>query len=452
MNTIILRESKTVELKEEIPQKNQLIKTCVAFANGAGGEIIIGVRDKTGEIIGVSDNSRDKIFDSISNSIIDSIAPHLIPEIYEKNINDKRIVIIKVYPGNNPPYFIASEGNKKGVYLRVGSSTRKATDTYIEELYRQQKKISFDEEYSSASIEDLDDNLLHRLYGKNYKTDQLLIDKVVRRDIRNPQKFIPTNTGVLFFSNNPETYLPEAIIICTEFKGKDGRDIIRSLELKGPVPNLVESALSLVGSWLERNFIISTKGDLIGEKAVPLEAIREGIINALVHRKYYIPGAIKIAFYENRLEIFSPGGFPGLISLDNLGDGTTFLRNPQVSKIARKYKLVEKLGSGIRLIFDSCRKASLRKPVFSEDGDFVKLTFFFERVLSDELSDEEKIIELGKKYYEIRIKDLIDRIGFSRNTATRKMNILIDRNIFERRGKGAGTYFLFKKKGSKNER
>ncbi len=450
MNTTIPRESKTVELKEKVPQKNQLIKTCVAFANGAGGEIIIGVKDETREIVGITDNSRDTIFDSIANSIIDSIAPLLMPEIYEKNINDKRIVIIRVYPGNKPPYFIVSEGSKKGVYLRVGSSTRKATDVYIEELYRQQKKINFDEECSDASIEQLDDNLLSRIYGKNYKIEQLLIDKIAIRDTRNPKKVLPTNTGVLLFSNNPELYLPESLIICTEFKGKKGRDIIKSSELKGSIPNLAESALHLVGSWIERDFKVSSRGYLEGRNIIPLEAIREGIINALVHRKYFIPGAIKIALYENRLEIFSPGGFPGLVSLNNIGDGTTFLRNPSIAKIARKFKLIEKLGSGIKLIFDSCRKANLRKPIFNEDGDFVKITFFFEKELSAELTDEEKIIELGSSFHEIRIKDLVERIGFSRNTATRKMNALIEEKVFERRGKGAGTYFLFKRKDDEN--
>ena len=82
-------ESKTLEFKENIPQKNQAIKTCVAFANGAGGKIIIGVKDKTKDIIGVSNKTRDKIFDEVASSIKDSIEPYLIPEIYERNINNK---------------------------------------------------------------------------------------------------------------------------------------------------------------------------------------------------------------------------------------------------------------------------------------------------------------------------------------------------------------------------
>ncbi len=446
MKDIIPRESKTVELKEKIPQKNQLIKTCVAFANGAGGEIIIGIKDGSHQIVGVNDRDRDKIFESIANKIIDSIVPHLIPEIFEKYIEGKRVVIIKIYPGFKPPYFIAREGNKKGVYLRVGSSTKRATDAYIEELYRQQKKESFDALASRASFTQLDETLLKYFYGRHYTTEQLLMDKLVVRSLQNRKKLIPTNTGILFFSNHPEQFLPEAIVICSKFKGVRGRDIISSIELTGPIPTLVESALNQISSWLEKDFTISSEGKFVGKIDIPIEAIREAITNALIHRKYFIPGAVKIALYENRLEIFSPGGFPGLISLNNLGDGTTFLRNPAVAKIARKYKLVEKLGSGIKLIFDSCKQASLRRPIFNEDGDFVKVILFFEKELSVELTDEEKIIELAKQFDKIRIKDLVERIGFSRNTATRKMNKLIEQGLFIRHGKGAGVYFRYREK------
>lgn len=148
----------------------------------------------------------------------------------------------------------------------------------------------------------------------------------------------------IFFSKSPELVIPEAIVICTQFKGTKGRNIIRSQEITGPIPQLVEKSLNLVISWLETNLEISKSGQLQGTTPVPDIALREAIINAVIHRKYFIQGATKIAIYENRIEIFSPGEFPGLVSIDNLGDGTTFLRNPALAKLARKSKLVEKLG------------------------------------------------------------------------------------------------------------
>lgn len=439
------RESKTLEFKESIPQKNQLIKTCVAFANGAGGEIIIGVEDTSGKIVGVSDATRDKIFEEISNLILDSISPQVIPEIYEKNINGKRIVIIKIYPGSRPPYFIKSEGNKKGVYLRSGSSTRRAEDEFIEDLYRHQKKVFFDEEITDVDINSLDQGLLLDFYKNRYKEDNLIIDKIAARNLANPKKLFATNAAILFFTENPERYISEAIIICTWFKGKEGRDIIKTTELTGSIPTLIGSTLNLLQSWLEIDFKLSSSGKLKGRSLVPTIALREALVNALIHRKYIVRGAVKIAMYEDRLEIFSPGSLPGLMSLKNLGDGTTFLRNPTLAKIARRLRLIEKLGSGIKIILDSCKKEKLKMPSFFEDGDFFKVVFYFEKIfeLDDKSTTEEKIIELGMSLGEIRIKDLIEKVGISRNTATRKMNILIEKKLFERRGRGASVFFKY---------
>lgn len=435
------RESKVLEFKEQLPQKKQLIKTCVAFANGAGGEIIVGISDQTREVIGVDEKCRDKIFEETINSIYDSVSPMLIPEVFERNIDGKAVVVIKVYPGNKPPYFIKNEGNKKGVYLRVGASTRRATDEYIEELYRQQSKTYFDEESTNYKIDDLDSTLLQQVYGKQYSTNRLLADKVILRNPTNSKELLATKGGALFFSEHPDELIPEAIIICTQFKGRSGRDIIRTTELRGPIPSLASTSLNLIQSWMEKDLSVNQAGQLEGELLVPEVALREGIINALVHRKYFIPGAIKIALYDDHLDIFSPGGFPGLVSLTNLGDGTTFLRNPVVAKLARKSKLVEKLGTGIRLIFDSCKTEKLKPPIFDESGDFVKLTFFLEKELDEKLSEDEKIIQLAVNLKKLKIKDLVETLGFSRNTATRKINNLIEQGIVERIGKGPGTYF-----------
>lgn len=111
----------------------------------------------------------------------------------------------------------------------------------------------------------------------------------------------------------------------------------------------IENAFALIKSWLLKDFALKdTK--LIGKMIVPAEALREAILNAVIHRKYSIPGAIKIALYDNRLEIFSPGNFPGLVNINNIGDGTTYLRNPIIAEVARKLNYIEQLGTGINLI------------------------------------------------------------------------------------------------------
>jgi ATP-dependent DNA helicase RecG len=445
MNTNVYpdKESKVLEFKEILPNKNQLIKTCVAFANGQGGEIIIGIQDTTREILGVSEKIINRVLEETSNSIYDSISPNLIPEVFEKNLNGKTVVIIKIYPGQKPPYFIKQEGNKKGVYLRVGTSTRKASEEYIEELYRNQRRTYFDEEPTDLTLNELNDELVKKIYGKNYTKTNLLADKVLIKDSINPKKKLSSIAGVLFFSESPELIVPEAIVICTQFKGIKGRNIIRSQEITGSIPQIVEKGLRLITAWLETHLEIKLTGQLKGSIPVPAVALREALINALIHRKYFIQGATKIAIFDDRIEIFSPGEFPGLVSLNNLGDGTTFLRNPTLARLARKSKLVEKLGTGIKLIFESCKQMNLKEPEYNDDGDFVKVTLYFEQQLDQRLTEREQIITLGRNMKEIKIKDLVSRLDISRNTATRKLNFLIEEGLFERKGKGPATRYIY---------
>ncbi|MBN21579.1 MAG: hypothetical protein CL678_09865 [Bdellovibrionaceae bacterium] len=439
-------ESKLVELKEELPQKNQIIKTCVAFANGAGGDLIIGVEDQTLKIKGISNETQEKLLNEITHSIIDSTSPSILPEIFFQKKGNHTIGVIRIYSGMKPPYFLKKEGLPKGVYIRVGASNRRASEEHLEELSRQRQKISYDEEPSNYEINKLNKQLVLEAYEKKLNSTQMLNEKILVRNVRSPNSYWITRAGILFFCDQPDLEIPESIIIISQFKGNKGREIIRTQELSGPIPQILGDSLQLLTLWMENQFSITKTGQLKGDLPVPIEALREAIVNALVHRKYSIPGAIKIALYENRLEIFSPGSFPGMISIDHLGDGTSYLRNPLIAKFARRMRLVEKMGSGIKLIFDSCREAQIKKPLYQEDGDFVKIIFSFEKQKQIEQPIDDFIRNLANKNKVIRIREIVKLLEISRNTATRKMNKLVKQKEFIRIGKGAGTYYVPVKK------
>jgi ATP-dependent DNA helicase RecG len=277
--------------------------------------------------------------------------------------------------------------------------------------------------------------LLEQFYREQPSKKQLQSDRFMDKQTRNQREFYPTIAGTLLFNTEPEIYIPEAYIICTRYEGIKGREIIQKEEITGNLQKQVSDSSKLLISWLKRNYsLVSNK--LESKSIIPEEAIREAIINAIVHRKYSIPGAIKISLYDNCLEVFSPGNFPGLVDINNLGDGTTYLRNPTIAQAFRKLKLIEKLGSGIRLIYDSCLKRGLKEPNYNEDGDFVKLTFSFAPNLDIHNFDEEEILKLFEFTKELTIKDLIQNLEISRNTATRKMNKLIKKKLVKRIGKG----------------
>lgn len=437
------RESKSLEFKSQLPNFHNLIKTCVAFANGVGGKIIIGVEDKTRQIIGVNDAVRNRIYDEFPNSIYDATSPGLLVEIYEKRFNDLSVLIIEVPCSIKKPVFIKSEGTPKGIYLRAGSNTRKASQEHVEELMRENKRMYFDEEIIHADVSILSKNLLGSIF-KKASNQRLMAEKVISHSAVHVKKYYPTVAGVLVFCETPEKYIPEAIVYCTKFHGIDGRTIIQSEEIKGCLEKQVEASFELIKSWLMREYkLLGAK--LKSETIVPEVALREAIINALMHRKYWIAGATKIALYDNRLEIFSPGNFPGLFDLSQLGDGTTHLRNPNLARIARRFGIIEKLGTGIRLILESCRQAGIKEPEFIEGADSVKVIFNFFPAEKPLLSGDEKLLELFKIYREIKLPEVEQYLKVSRNTATRKLNALVKLGKIYREGKGPSVRYILSK-------
>lgn len=437
------RESKSLEFKTLVPKFPTLVKTCVAFANGIGGEIIIGVEDGTGKIVGVTENDREKIYEEFLDCLYDSTQPSLLAAIYEKSYGEKSVLIIKISPSSKKPCYIKSEGIPSGVYLRVGSHTRKATAEYIEDLMRETRRITFDEEPVFDKNIILSKDLLSSIYGK-VDQKQLLADHVLKISDTNHEEVFPTVSGVLFFSKEPPNqYIPEASVMCTEFKGIEGRDIITTRELTGTIPELINQTFLILQEILERNFVF--KGPrLVGQLPIPAEAIREALINALIHRKYTIAGPVKVAIWKDRLEIFSPGGFPGLVDVNHLGDGITCLRNPHLAHLARKFKLVEKLGTGIKLILDSCAKAGLDRPLFKEDGDFVKVIFRFPDHYASPLDDETIILKIAERKKTVLVSDVIETLHVSRNTATRKLAKLVELGKLLRRGKGPSIHYVLR--------
>lgn len=433
------RESKTLEFKSTVKTFNNIIRTAIAFANGVGGKIVIGVEDNTRKILGVSDTLRDRIYDDFPNSLYDSTQPRLIPLIYEQWLGKHAVIVIEIPPILKKPCFLLSKGLPGGVFLRIGTSTRPASDEYIEELMRENQRTTFDEEIVQTGMDELSDELLAIYYKKKSK-QALLEDKIVRRSAVNHEQYYPTVAGVLLFSDNPDQHIHEALIKCTRFSGTSGRNIIQTEDVIGPIGKQIDVAFNLVASWLKRKYRLEGV-KMISDQLVPDDALREAITNAVIHRKYTIPGAVKIALYDDRLEIFSPGNFPGHISIDNLGDGITHLRNPILGRMAHKMKLIEKLGSGIKLIFDSCYENKLASPIYSEDGDYVKVIFYFLPSDTESEPDEERLIALLKFQDVVTIHDIIEHLNRSKNTVFKVLNKLIDEGRVKRIGKGRATRY-----------
>jgi ATP-dependent DNA helicase RecG len=137
-------ESRRLEFKGTFPKGGQLARTATAFANGAGGKIVFGVKNDPREIVGIPDDQIFSLEEKISSHIFDRCAPAIIPEIFIQAVEGKHLLVVEIFPGPQKPYYMKSQGKHKGTYGRIGSSNRVASQEMLESLEREKRNIFFD--------------------------------------------------------------------------------------------------------------------------------------------------------------------------------------------------------------------------------------------------------------------------------------------------------------------
>jgi ATP-dependent DNA helicase RecG len=423
-------ESSTLEFKQEIPKNDQIIKTIIGFCNQKGGKLILGVKnDRT--IIGIKEKEINSCLEYLDKAIYDATNPPIIPKIYAQRFKNKTILIIEVFSGMNKPYYLKSKGIEKGTYVRVGRNTIRAKDEIITELKWQTNRIDYEKlpvyqaEKNELNIKQITEFLSSRKNKGNSKITENLLESYFLI-IREHYKYYPTIAGVLLFGKKPQNYISEAMIICSHFKGNSGREAIATIDCEKTIIEQFEQAYNFILSRLNRTFVIKDKKRQESFE-IPIIAIREALLNAIVHRNYFHKAPIKIAIYDNRVEIFNPGQLPSSVNVNNLKSGITYLRNPAICKIFREAGYIEKLGSGFIAIFESYEKMGLATPQIIDGEFFVKCILPRKAREKKEsiMTDNEKIMELLEMYGEISPKDIMDHLSVSRSTATRKLQELI---------------------------
>lgn len=428
-------ESSTLEFKREIPVKQELTKTIIGFCNLYGGRLVIGV-DNKGEIIGISEDSVDVLMESIRQSIYDGCTPPIIAEIYTQRIEEKLLLIVEVSEGMSKPYFQTSKGLDEGAYLRMGSQTMKASKEIIQELQWQSKGKSPDmKPIYHASQDDLDFEAVNRFFknriqksneSPNIPLEELMIHYKIL--IKEHQRIYPSMAGLLLFGKRPQDYIPEAFIIGTHFRGINGRDVVATKDFSNTLFDQYQECLSFVVSRLNRQFTIRDGGPRDERLEIPEVALREVILNAIIHRDYFLPGPTKIAIFDDRLEIFSPGTFPGPLNSSNLEMGLTYIRNFSISRIMREAGYIEKLGTGFLTLFKTYREINLPEPMVIEGAGFVKCILPRPTLGQKLIQKEEPELQLMKLFFlidEVKSSDVVRSLSVSRATATRMLAKLV---------------------------
>jgi len=364
---IVKGESKTLEFKETLPSSEKIAKTIIAFSNSAGGRIILGVNDKR-EIPGIQNIDIFDWQDRISSIIHDSCYPNIIPEFYTTSIDEKLIFIVEVSKGNLLPYYLKSKGKQNGTYIRIGSSNRLASPENIKELERQSRYISFDTEaFSEKSFREYNYDFLKEQFqakGKDLNIEKLENLRIVKKEVNS---LYPTN-GFLILSGLMEN----CSIKCSRFKGKTVEVFIDRKEFTGDIFSILSATEKFILNH------INLRGEVLGLQRtdtyeIPVPAIREVIINALVHRDYSNLGRdIKVSVFDDRISVVSPGCLPNTITVEQIMQGRSEIRNRVIALVFKELALIEQWGSGVLRVISLCEKAGLRTPELKETGDSVE--------------------------------------------------------------------------------
>lgn len=445
-------ESSFLEFKKELPKNEQIVKTIIGFCNRYGGKIIIGVDDDR-NIVGIPDEDLEEIMEFLDRTIYEATSPPIIPLIYTRSMGDKTVLYIEVSKGMSKPYYRRIEGLENGVYIRVGCHTLRANADTSEELKWQSRGITFDSlPVYQANVEtDLDtqkiqDFLQKRKGRQEVKITQELLEayEIITKEHGN---VYPTVAGILLFGINPQKYFSEGMVICTHFAGREGREALATKDCTGTVFEQFEEIIAFIVSRIYHSFTIKgfKREDTL---ELPEVALREVVLNMLVHRNYHLTSPAKISIYDNRIEFFSPGDFPGPLNSQNLLDGMSFLRNPAICRAFREAQLIEKLGTGLIALFNSYMKMQLPPPQVVEGTSFVKCilprsTPETMHLQKGEIAEDLKaIMDLFGVANEITVSQVMEALNLPRSTAGRKLSELLKAKLIIRKGTGRTASYI----------
>ncbi len=382
-------ESKTLEFKEKLPQKDQILKTIVAFSNTCGGKLIIGVSNDL-EIIGIDDNDIFKLKDDIISLIYEGCYPNILPEIYTMTVQDKLLLVIEVFRGNLIPYYLKKATRKNGVYIRIGATNRIASPENIMELERQRNNISYDEEINyNVNFDSLDLTPIYSQFEKQNKSIDINKLKNMKLIKEEQGKLYSTNALLIILG-----FYEHSMIKCARFKGTTMEVFTDKKEYGGDIFSILNNSLSFIQNH------INLRGEIKGlyrvdTYEIPTEALREALINALIHRDYTHQGRdIKVGIYDDIVNIVSPGCFPFNIKLEDIYNGRSECRNKTIANLFKELELIEKWGTGINRIIDLCKKHNIEKPIISEKNDFIDIEFI--RPIQENVGINQKNVGINK--------------------------------------------------------
>jgi ATP-dependent DNA helicase RecG len=399
-------EPDAIEVKTARGGTPKVFDSLSAFANRPGGGVILfGLDERQGfAVVGVGNAQR--VQEEVAGWARDEMEPPVTVEFTVDEIEGHTVLALEVseIPNERKPCFYKPKGlrGNGGAYIRCGGTDRSMTDYEIFGYVSGRTQSRFDEDVmTEATLEDLD---LARL--KAY-VDQLRASRPQAGYLDSPLEEVlkrlavckqiddqvnPTLAGLMMFGKYPQEFFPQLMITFVQYYGTiegehtpRGERFVDNQRFEGPVPEMIERTLTYVMTSMRKSSLIDglLRQDI---PEYPQEALREAIANAVAHRDYssHVRGSyVQVRMFANRLEIQSPGGLYGNVTIDNLEEEHS-TRNVRLMRMMEDLHLVENRGSGIKAMLSAMRAANLEPPQFDDRRASFKVTFHNHTMMNPE--------------------------------------------------------------------
>ena len=437
-------EGYNLEFKQSIPSKaSDLAEEICAFANAAGGTLLLGVAD-SGKLVGLSLDNAGR---SRLQNILGCIEPRVEVKTTEIMVDGRTIVCLECNSGKEKPYTVSGS-----IILRNGPNSEKITSVNkMRDFFQLSDKVFFDEApcRKFQFPEDFDREAFQYFLSASGLQNDLSQDILLKNLHLSDENGLLKNGAILLFAKDPQKFHEQAVTRCLLFKGTSKASILDDKTFSGNLLSQYNSALTYLRQKLNLNYIIKGRGSREEVLEIPEEIFKEAVLNSLCHRDYYEKGAVThVEIYDDRVEISNPGGLVHSISREDFGK-RSLSRNSLVFGLFQRMRMVEKIGSGISRMREEMRKANLPAPVFNLEGVFTA-TFYrpvdFEKMVGTQwrpFINETQAAILRAMYANNKVskRELVEHIKLSRTAIDNNIEKLKGLGILERIGSDRGGYW-----------
>lgn len=445
---MLFRESETVELKEIVV--DEIKKEIIAFANCNGGRLYIGVRDN-GEVVGLDDPDRVSL--QVSNMVRDAIKPDVTMFLHYETIEEagKKIVVVDIQRGTDRPYYLAKKGMRpEGVYVRQGYSSVPATDTAILRMIKETDGDRFE------AMRSLNQELTFEAVKKEFELRKVEFGPQQMRTLKLiDQDNLYSNLALLLSDQCVHT------IKAAVFQGKDQTIFKDRREFSGSLMKQMNEVYDFIDFRNQTRATIE-KLRRIDVRDYPEIAVRESLLNLLVHRDYSFSASAFIRIYEDRIELVSIGGLMPGIELEDIMEGISVCRNQDLANVFYRLHLIEAYGTGMEKIMKAYEGMKEKPEIQTTKNTFkiilpnVNAKYMLENssvwttktdtnsIMETEVSlseAEEKILEYVREHGVITKNDVISLLEVSASTASRTLRKMVKNNLLKQNGKARSTNY-----------